>query len=169
MKVFITGSPGTGKTSVINALSVRGYTAYSTEDLGLNKYFDSETGSFVPRPAPPVRHGRFKNTWDMPKLKELLESDDLVFIADLNSTQYDYYDLFDRVIVLTADNKTLSHRLRHRDSNPYDYGKHPAELKHIMSYNLRLSRKLLDAPRAVAIDATIPLPLVIEHILQEIK
>ncbi|HVV25808.1 MAG TPA: AAA family ATPase [Candidatus Saccharimonadales bacterium] len=169
MKVLITGSPGTGKTSVVNELSAKGYAAFGPEDMGINKYFDSAAKKFVSRPAPPIDHARYWSSWDIPKLKDLLASRKLVFIADHNSMQPRYYDLFDKIIVLTADNDTLRYRLLHRDSNPNDYGKHPDELKHVMSYNSGLAKKLLEAPGAVEVDASKLLSEVVDEILSVVK
>ncbi|HVX48191.1 MAG TPA: AAA family ATPase [Candidatus Saccharimonadales bacterium] len=166
MKIFITGSSGTGKTSVAKALSDKGYSAFSPEDMGINKYIDMKTNAFVPRPTPPIDHSRYRSTWDTAKLKKMLASDDVVFIAGQIGTQADYYNLFDKIIVLTAANETIKQRLLHRNTNPYDYGKHPDEMKHVMWYNLNLAKELLDAPGAIAIDASQPLDAVVAEVLR---
>jgi dephospho-CoA kinase len=169
MKIFITGLAGTGKTTVINELVRRGYNAYSTEELGLNQHLDTLSSKVVKRPAPPMDYTRYKNIWNLPKIKRLLTNDDLVFIADLNSAQDDYYRLFDKVIVLTIDKETQKDRLLTRNTNPHDYGKHPEDLKRILNVHDSEQAKLTSIQNSVAIDSTQPLQIVIDRVLEQVR
>ncbi len=166
MKVFITGAPASGKTVVARALSRKGYTAFSTEELpGLNQHFDTLTNKIVQRPPAPVDYGRYQNIWNLPKLKGLLAKDDLVFIADLNSTQTNYYGLFDKIIGLTLDEATQRKRLANRQTNSNNYGKHPKELAAVLAYRETFQHELRALPNCQLIDATQPLNVIVDEIL----
>ena len=68
-KYFITGNAGSGKSTVIDVLKQRGFTAYDTDGL-------PEVTLRVPS-----RHSEldYAQVWDSLALKKLLESDDDVF------------------------------------------------------------------------------------------
>ncbi|MDB5175352.1 MAG: hypothetical protein JWM81_210 [Candidatus Saccharibacteria bacterium] len=169
MKVLISGDAGSGKTAVIQELVNRGYTAYSTEELpGVNIHIVKATGEIVDRPPAPVNYSVYSASWDRAKLIDLLESDELVFIADLNSHLKDFYELFDKFIVLTIDKETQRHRLLNRTSNPYGYGKHPEELKAILEYHDRMQVSLLQAPGVIGINATQPLTAVADECIRRL-
>jgi len=167
MKIFITGLPGSGKTTVVKELVKRGYNAISTEDAGLNQHLDTLTNQIVKRPDSPIDYNRYKNIWKLPEVERLLLEGDLVFIADLNSMQNDYYKLFDKIIVLTIDKKTLEKRLLNRDNHPHDYGKHPDDLKRILNMSAAMQKELTSLPSSTAIGATQPLSMVVDQILEQ--
>lgn len=165
-KIFITGNSGTGKTTVVAELAARGYTAYSTEEMpGYNLHFDMVTNKVVPRPPSPIDYGRYMNIWDRDKLQELLKSDELVFIADLNTTQHEYYSLFDKIILLTADEDTIKYRLKTRTSNVDDFGKHPEELKAVLEYRPIFDAETKANSKTTTIDSTQPLTKVVDTII----
>lgn len=116
MNILITGMSGTGKSTVINVLRERGYTAIDTDDddwLVPTAGHDSEW------------------LWDEVKIARLLddpgESD--VFISGTRENQGRFYPRFDHIVLLTAPIDVMLHRVTSRDTNAY--GSLPWERKKI--------------------------------------
>lgn len=169
MKYLITGNTGSGKSTIATALTSRGYTAYSPEELGnVHELIDLTTNKPVKKwPYPLVDWGRYN--WNLRKdeLIKLLGSADTVFIADLSSNLHEFYVLFDKIFVLTLDKDTLRQRLITRTDNPY--GKHPDELEDILKVHESEEKRLLSAPGAIAIDATQTAEKVVDKILSYVS
>jgi gluconate kinase len=77
--------------------------------------------------------------------------------------QYQYYSLFDQIILLEADAATIRQRLKSRTNA--SFGKQAAELKFILSHLDDLQSTAL-AAGAVAIDATRPLETVADCVTE---
>ncbi|MDB5178391.1 MAG: hypothetical protein JWN01_334 [Patescibacteria group bacterium] len=166
-KYLITGTPGSGKSTIIEAFAQRGYTAYDTDNIaGATQFEYRRTGRPVARPASPIDWGIYEWSWQEAKINELLASADTVFLGAVVGNQEKFYPLFDRIFVLTLDEATLSHRLITRTGN--DYGKHPDDLQHILSRRQDKLAHLLAAPRAVAIDASPSAEAVADEILHHL-
>jgi dephospho-CoA kinase len=116
MKVFITASSGVGKTTVISELSNRGYAAYDADDrsLGLTRLETKESGEPVEWPKGYVDWSYYSWNANEARLKELLASDETVFIAGFLGNQEKLYQYFDRLIALTIDPVEHERRLRAR-------------------------------------------------------
>ena len=131
-KYLITGSPGVGKTSVVEELTKRGYKAYNTDNYREITWFDDlQTGKPLKNKPPatfdPTRHGW---NWRLPALKKLLNSAKNVFVSGVTSNTIENLDLFDKVFVLHIGLDTLKDRLTDRANN--DFGKHPDELREVL-------------------------------------
>jgi len=122
--ILITGTAGVGKTSLSNRLNELGYKSYDIDDVpGLFTMIHRETK------LPIENHDNFDlekvkvMTWicDIPKLKSLIkeEKSELSFYCGSGSNVYQFMELFDKVILLTANMETTKHRLSTRTDNDF--------------------------------------------------
>ena len=123
-KIFITGSGGVGKTTVIKQLRERGYTAYDTDDIpGANRLEDKRTGEELPWPEGYID---WKNiytwNWQRPKITELLASDETVFIGAVVGNWRDFLNEFDTFIVLSTPEHLHLHHLQTRNAHTHGQG-----------------------------------------------
>jgi dephospho-CoA kinase len=146
-RVLLTGMSGTGKSSVVRALSERGYKAVDTDD-GWSE---------------PLPDGRQR--WREEAISELLatEDADVLFVAGCEENQVRFHPRFDHIVLLTAPPETLMRRLASRTGNPY--GKSPAELSRVLADRQAVEPRL----RKVAdheIQTTMPLDDVVTTVLR---
>ena len=111
-KYLITGRPGSGKTTVIEALKRRGFQAFNTDDMPeVTKLEEQETGKPVSWPAGVVDWKRYIWNWQEDGLRKLLQGGDDVFIGAVVGNQQKFYPLFDKIFALTVGADTLRKRL----------------------------------------------------------
>lgn len=160
---LITGYPASGKSSIADELSRRGYAAYNTDDMpGLN-HFVRKDGSVVDLSKGHIADkSDLEWVWNDAEMAKLLHSADQVFICAVTSRQHEYYDKFDKIFVLTIDEATMKDRLFSRTRS--DFGKHPNELTMLLKGREGFQKQMLKVG-AVPIDATQPLGKVVDDIL----
>lgn len=139
--LFITGMSGTGKSTVLEKLSGRGYKTIDTDydRLSIQSYnHDMQEHEWV---------------WDEFKMKRILEEHaaGVLFISGTVSNQGKFYPYFDEIICLSAPADILMERVRNRTTN--DYGKTDADRKEIMD-NLERFGAIIEAGAGRRIDAT---------------
>jgi hypothetical protein len=105
-----------GKTAVVEELCARGLTAYDADDraLGLMRLEVAATGEPAEWPEGYVDWHYYSWNANEARLKELLATNDTVFIAGLLGNQEALYHLFDTHIALTIDPVEHERRLRSR-------------------------------------------------------
>lgn len=167
--IYITGISGTGKTAVAAALKAHGHEAYDADGEGFNSWYDRKTNKKVKVPEgvnPHTREWQEKNIWNMSreKMEELAAKakNKTIFFCGVTANEREMWDLFSKVICLTADEKTLRHRLATRMSN--DYGKAPHELEDILRWH-KPNQEAHRQSGAIIIDTIKPLDEVVEEIL----
>jgi len=166
MKYLVTGIAGSGKTSVMDELSRRGYTSYSIDDIeDAVRLEDQTTGKPVDWPDGPTDFSRYAWNWQPEGLKKLLESSPDVFIGGTSSNQYDFADWFDKIFVLTVSEPTQHHRLTTRTNN--DFGKHPEDLERTLRIRETVEQEALDHG-AIPIDAEQSITKVTDDIVRRI-
>lgn len=167
--VFVTGIPGSGKTTVRNELKSRGYRAYDVDEDRLAQWYNKETGQPVGLPPREVwvdPNWRELNDWKLIREKfEVIAREaesEPVFICGSAMNDRDVWDLFSNVVFLNTTEEVLRQRLATRSGN--DFGKDPHELELIVSW-------LKDTPEAYRrfgasiVDSTQPPQRVVDEIL----
>lgn len=138
--VWVTGSSGAGKSTVCALLKARGEPAFDADWDGYNHWVDRTGGQTVTDPPDPVPAGwldRF--AWRISRAEVAALAAGMrgqtAFLCGLAENEAEVRDLFDLVVCLTVDNKTLRDRLLARTTN--SFGKHPEELAAALGYNDR--------------------------------
>jgi len=171
---FITGTAGTGKTTIKNELVSRGYKALDTDADALSKWHNLKTGYVHPKSSVKSKDRTPEflkdHRWKVPRkdIEELaaLAKNDDIFLCGVSYGEEEYIDLFDAVFALVIDDETLKYRLIHRTSG--DWGKQPHELQQSLDRQQYLNSKYTEFNYQI-IDATQPLNAVIEQILTKVQ
>lgn len=146
---------GSGKSSVIQALTARGY-----------KCVDTDWDPRWERVSGASRQGILASDWIWREdvIQDLLttEDADILFVSACVPNQGKFYDQFDHVILLTAPEPVTIERLAHRTNNPY--GKSPQEVADVLQYKKTVD-PMLRKGATLVIDTSIPLEQVVSEIL----
>lgn len=111
-KYLITGRPGSGKTTVIEALTRRGFQTFNTDDMPeVTRLEEQETGKPVPWPESVVDWKKYIWNWQEAGLRKLLQTESDIFIGAIVGNQQKFYPLFDKIFALTIGTETLRKRL----------------------------------------------------------
>jgi hypothetical protein len=136
--VWVTGSPGAGKSTVCELLESRGELAVDADSEGYSQWCDRASGQVDTEPPYPVPAGwldRFGWKISRPRVEALAARarGTTVFLCGSVENEVEVWDLFDLVICLVIDDQTLRDRLRGRTTNAF--GKHPEELAAALKWN----------------------------------
>lgn len=164
---LISGSAGSGKSTVCKTLAELGYTAYDTDSYPGFTRLENMSGEPAPFPEGTIDWDLYRWNWSKDMFLSKLDENDTVFFCGVSSNQSDYYAYFDKIFVLTLDDETLRHRLLTRTEK--DYGKDPKQLEDEIAYRKTRESDLLAQPNAVAIDSTKPLKKVVNDILSKVQ
>ena len=145
-RVLLTGMSGTGKSSVIGALSARGFKAVDTDDGWCE----------------PLPDGRQR--WREDAISQLLDTEDagLLFVAGCEENQVRFHPRFDLIILLSAPVDVLTQRLASRTAN--SFGRAPGELERVLD-DVQVVEPLLRKAAAHEIRTTMPLDEVVAAVL----
>lgn len=155
---LVEGVSGTGKTSVCQELTRRGYHAING-DRDLAYQGDPETGE----PKESAGHGH--HIWDLVRVRALVDDhhEPVTFFCGGSRNFSTFIDLFDAVFVLDVDLETLHLRLDQRP--PDEWGSKPSERDLIV----RLHQTKEDVPQTgQVINAMPPLTDVVDEILRRV-
>ena len=146
-RVLLTGMSGTGKSSIIRALSARGFKAIDTDDGWCE----------------PLPDGRQR--WREDAIGRLLDTEDagVLFVAGCEENQVRFHPRFDLIILLSAPAGVLAERLASRTTN--SFGRAPGELERVLD-DLHAVEPLLRKSATHEIRTTMPLGDVVAQVLQ---
>lgn len=104
--VLITGMSGTGKSTLLQELAVRGH-----------QVVDTDTGGWIVDQQTPYG---VEPAWDLDRIRALLEAHltGWLFVAGCVANQGLIYDRFDRIVLLSAPVDVVLARVRNR-KNPF--------------------------------------------------
>jgi len=147
-RVLVTGMSGTGKSTALAELRVRGFVVVDTDEDGWSAWSDEEDGY----------------VWREDRMSELLDRDGVatLFVSGTVSNQGRFYPRFDAVVLLSAPVDVLLERIGARTAN--DYGKSPEERALILEHVAEVE-PLLRATCSHEIDATQPLEAVVDELV----
>jgi len=123
--ILITGISGTGKTTIAEEMKKRGFNAYSIEDDidGLFDMYHTETKQKATGHFEQTLDNAKNHDWicDIKMLKELIEknSNKTTYYFGVASNLKEIIPFFDELILLTANEECLRHRLTHRTTNDF--------------------------------------------------
>jgi len=151
-RVLITGMSGTGKSTLLEELSARGY---PTVDTDYGDYYELVDGEPL---------------WRTDRIETLLRttpasSGQVLFVQGTTRNQGTFYPWFEHIVLLSAPAEVLSERLTTRTTNPY--GKAPAELAETLEY-LETVEPLLRASATLEVVTTIPVGQVADAVLAHV-
>lgn len=172
--IYITGIPGSGKTTVRNELRRRGYQAFGTDEDQLAFYYDNQTGEPLKQSAPAAirtPEWRLQHTWkvaraEVEKLQEKAQDEPVFLCGVVANDVTELWDLFDTVIALTIDEETLCYRITTRTND--DFGKPPHEFELLLNWQ-KTAREDYQKLGAIIVDAIQPVEAVVDDILAKAK
>lgn len=146
-RVLVTGMSGTGKSSALAELRLRGFEAVDTDEPGWTEWSDEEDGYI----------------WREERIAELLARDreTPLIVCGTVSNQGHFYGDFDAVVLLSAPIEVLLDRIAARTTN--DYGKSAEERDLILEHVAEIE-PLLRATCTHELDASRPLPEVVDDL-----
>jgi dephospho-CoA kinase len=164
MRVLLTGMSGTGKSTLTDALSARGYKAVDLDSDEWSEWVDVEFTGDPASSESPVRPGQ-DWVWREDRVRDLLSTEDasVLFVSGCAENMWKFYAHFEQIILLTAPAAAIVERLAARTTN--SYGKRPEEVARV----LRLVQSIEPKLRMVAghvIDTAVPLDQVVAKVLQ---
>jgi hypothetical protein len=162
--VFVIGISGSGKSTVCNELTRRGYLARDSDSF--SRWRAKSTGELV---GPHERDDAFveQHDWviDIDEVAALAEAagDGTAYLCGSASNEDEVWPFASQVICLAIDDDTLRERLRTRTTN--DFGKSDYELGLCLEWNATAAEDNA-AHGATVIDATQPLAVVVDEVLR---
>jgi hypothetical protein len=162
---LVEGLSGTGKSSVYEELTRRGYKAIST-DQAWSYHADPDTGL----PGGPLRHDNW--VWDNHKAVSELENlePDVLFVCGGARNRDDFGPYFTQVFNLRIDDDTMRRRLETRTTDDWTLSPDPADydvaLAAMIELTLELNRRHDKPAGAIDVDATQPLDQVVDELLR---
>ncbi|WP_328439804.1 AAA family ATPase [Streptomyces sp. NBC_00444] len=150
MKVLITGTSGTGKSTALHHLRRRGHRTVDTDADAWSHWVTLPDGSA-------------DWIWREQAITDLLSShgEGSLFVAGCKTNQGRFYPLFDQIVLLSAPADVLLARIAARTTNPY--GKRPEERAAVL-HHLATVEPLLRATATVEIDATASIERVVQQL-----
>jgi len=146
-RVLLTGMSGTGKSSVVQELTARGYRAVDTDDGFCEVQPDG------------------RQLWREEAIQQLLatEDADVLFVAGCEENQGKFHPQYDHIVLLSAPLETMIERLETRTTNPY--GKSPLEFSRFLE-DVETVEPLLRRTADHEVRTTAPLDDVVATILR---
>ena len=149
-KVLVTGMSGTGKSTALRLLGLRGHRVVDTDTSQWSRWVTLADGSA-------------DWIWREDAISALLAGhrDGRLFVAGCKTNQGQFYPQFDHVALLSAPADVLLARIAQRTGNPY--GKR-ADERELILYYLATVEPRLRATATVEINAAAPISEVVQRL-----
>ena len=159
-RILITGMSGTGKSSVVGALSERGYAAVDADSDQYSHWVAADT--LAPAAGTPVESGR-DWVWREERIGELLARHQAgtLFVSGCAPNMGAFLGGFDHVVLLSAPAQLIVERLATRTTN--QYGKRPEEVARVLDL-IETVEPLLRRIATREIDTRAPLDAVVAQV-----
>jgi shikimate kinase len=157
-RILITGTSGTGKSSVIERLAELGYPAIDADAPGYSMEIEvsqDELTGLGPGRDWVWRETAIRSALDRP--------DPILFLSGCSPNQGDFYPDLTHIIMLTAPPSLIRERLRTRTTNAF--GQDPAELERALLLQTEIE-PLLRRSATHVIDTSAPLDEVVAEVLR---
>jgi shikimate kinase len=166
-RVLLTGMSGTGKSTLIRELALRGYKAIDTDYDGWSHWINMGTGLPVP-PSGAYEWHDCDWVWHEERMQALLsvEGEGVLFVAGTAPNQGKFYSRFDFIILLSVPAEVIVARLTTRSNNPY--GTTPRSLARVLEH-INTVEPRLRATADYEIDTSDAPQLIVEQILQLVR
>lgn len=159
-RILLTGMSGTGKSTLISELAVRGYKAVDVDDERWSEWLDVIDGSGV--------RGELDWVWREDRIQRLLSTEDadVLFVSGCAPNQVKFYAQFDHIVLLSAPAPVMVQRLATRELNPY--GKHPDEAARTLALKQTVEPRLRRAAN-LEVNTSAPLEQVVAAVLRLVQ
>lgn len=167
---YVTGAPGTGKTTIQKELLKRGYEALDIDQRRFGGPVNLKTGERTRVPPIEERSPDWFNhhEWRVSRsgVEELKAEakDKDIYLCGVTTSEHLVWDLFDKIFYLNVDEQTLRDRILNREDN--DFGKGAGELEIILD-RYRSSQEQLATLGATVIDANGSVDEVVDSIIRQ--
>lgn len=169
---YLTGTPGTGKTTVQKELVKRGYEAHDIDQQRFGGPVNLKTGENTTVPPIQERSPDWfeQHEWRVSRpgvevLKAEAKNKD-IYLCGGTTTEHLVWDLFDKVLYLNINEQTLRRRVLNRNDN--DYGQGEGELEDILK-RYRAAQEKLPSLVVTIIDATGSIDETVEAVIKASK
>jgi dephospho-CoA kinase len=169
--IYVTGAPGSGKTTLQKELSSRGYDTRDIDNSNFGGPYNKSSGKQVIIPPADERSPDWfdAHEWRVhpdafDRLKVESASKDII-VCGVAASDGQILHVFDKIMYLNLDDETLVSRLKTRIDN--DYGKNDFELQEILSRKHGLDEKYSSLD-VININASNSLSAVAEEIILHI-
>ena len=161
-RILLTGMSGTGKSTVISELVIRGYRAVDADCDEFSEWVEviGDAGVSVAT----VEANR-DWVWREDRMHDLLstEDTDVLFVSGCAENMPKFFPRFDLIVLLSAPAEVIVERLRTRTTN--HYGKRPDEVARVLSL-VENVEPLLRHAAGYEIDTSVPLEEVVATLLR---
>jgi dephospho-CoA kinase len=164
VKIYVTGVSGSGKSSIVRALTARGVRAIDLDE-GYCHWKHRASGEQVGWEPGSSDEWYDAHGWicSIDDLTEALEGSADVVVVGLSSNQEEYLPLFDKIIILHSEPETIVARINARTDN--EYGKHPKEQQRLLNWRETYEKEMV-AKGAILLDGERHIDEVVEDVLK---
>ena len=133
-KVLVTGTPGSGKSTITRAIAERGFRAYDLDDFpDLIRLEVKGTGEPAKWPEGEVDWNYYAWNIQRKPFLRMLDGQEDLYIGVSATNLAEFYLYFDKIFALVVDDGLLSRRLRERDA--HEFGQTEADIRRFIAIN----------------------------------